>query len=265
MPSRESDAVVLRTYPYGESNLIVSFYARDRGKLRGVAYRARHPKSNFGVALQRLARSRILYVQRENRDLVTLQRADLAGPSNLWKADYATSIVLDVIAEVADRLVPESQRPKPEDDAYFRLLALIAEEFEKGIDRRQDTAPMPPWAQRALVYFLLWSARLGGWLPPLDRCSETERAFGHDEPAFFAPNREGLVCADFKGPDSWRFSDRARELATAMLRNRVDRLPEGAWHPSAASVLQRFLVQRTQAQLGDRLRGANSLHELCRE
>ena len=41
MPARVSETYVLRTYPFRESDLIVSFFTRDQGKLRGVAYRAR--------------------------------------------------------------------------------------------------------------------------------------------------------------------------------------------------------------------------------
>jgi DNA repair protein RecO (recombination protein O) len=40
MPARVSETFVLRTYPFREADLIVSFLTRDLGKLRGVARRA---------------------------------------------------------------------------------------------------------------------------------------------------------------------------------------------------------------------------------
>jgi thiol-disulfide isomerase/thioredoxin len=52
---------VLRTYPYREADLIVSFFTRDLGKLRGVARRARRPKSPFGSGLERLSQVRMSY------------------------------------------------------------------------------------------------------------------------------------------------------------------------------------------------------------
>ena len=55
MPARESEALVLRTYPFREADLIVSFIARDQGKLRGVARGAKRLKSRFGAGLERLA------------------------------------------------------------------------------------------------------------------------------------------------------------------------------------------------------------------
>jgi DNA repair protein RecO len=53
--ARISEAIVLRTYPLKEADLIVSFLTRDQGKLRGVAKRARSPKGKFGASLERLA------------------------------------------------------------------------------------------------------------------------------------------------------------------------------------------------------------------
>src|SRR4029450_9084677 len=77
LPSRVSEALVLRTYPLKEADLIVSFLARDQGKLRGVAKRARRPKSAFGSGLERLSHVRMAYFQRENRELVNLDSCEL--------------------------------------------------------------------------------------------------------------------------------------------------------------------------------------------
>src|SRR5216683_2132086 len=63
MPARVSEAIVLQTYPLKESDLVVGFLARDLGKLRGVAKRARRPKSVFGSGLERLSQVRMSYFQ----------------------------------------------------------------------------------------------------------------------------------------------------------------------------------------------------------
>ncbi len=55
MPARVSESLILRTYPFREADLVVSFLTRDQGKLRGVARRARRPKSGFGSSLERLS------------------------------------------------------------------------------------------------------------------------------------------------------------------------------------------------------------------
>jgi len=61
MPARVSEAIVLQTYPFKESDLVVSFLTRDQGKLRGIAKRARRPKSGFGSCLERLSQVKMAY------------------------------------------------------------------------------------------------------------------------------------------------------------------------------------------------------------
>src|SRR5262245_65015509 len=70
------DALVLRTYRYGEADRIVVFLTDDRGKKRGVAKNATKSRRRFGGALEPFTRGRVAYVEREGRDLVRLDRID---------------------------------------------------------------------------------------------------------------------------------------------------------------------------------------------
>src|SRR6185295_9473608 len=77
MPLLQSDAIILKTYPLGEADRIVSFFTRDYGKVRGVANGARRMKNRFGASLEPLAHSRLMFFERENRDLVRIQSSEL--------------------------------------------------------------------------------------------------------------------------------------------------------------------------------------------
>ena len=93
MPARSSESFILQTYPFRESDLIVSFFTRDQGKLRGVARRARRPKSSFGSALERLSHANVSYYQKENRELVSLNSCELVHcirPTNPGQSRDAT-------------------------------------------------------------------------------------------------------------------------------------------------------------------------------
>src|SRR3954466_11206328 len=76
MPLHTSDALILRTYKLGESDRIVVFLTRDRGKKRGVAKNARQSRRRFGGALEPLTCGRVGYVERERRDLVRPDHVD---------------------------------------------------------------------------------------------------------------------------------------------------------------------------------------------
>src|SRR5262249_5371027 len=119
MPARVSEAFVLQTYPFREADLIVSFLTRDAGKLRGVARRARRPKSGFGSGLERLSRIRMSYFQRENRELVNLDSCELLQSQFALVSSFTTACALDYIAEVCEQLLPAAEV----NERYFRLVA----------------------------------------------------------------------------------------------------------------------------------------------
>ena len=105
VPARVSEALVLRTYPFKEADLVVSFLTRDQGKLRGVAKRARRPKSTFGSGLERLSHVRMAYFQRESHELVNLDSCELIRSQFDLASDYQASIALDFFAEATDLLL----------------------------------------------------------------------------------------------------------------------------------------------------------------
>lgn len=73
---RSADALVLRTYKYGEADRIVVFLTVDHGKKRGVAKHASNSRRRFGGALEPMTRGQAHYVERENRELVRLDRIE---------------------------------------------------------------------------------------------------------------------------------------------------------------------------------------------
>src|SRR4051812_41571378 len=76
MRAHASDALILRTYRYGEADRIVVFLPADRGKRRGVAKHASRSRRRFGGALEPLTRGRVAYREREHRELVWLERIE---------------------------------------------------------------------------------------------------------------------------------------------------------------------------------------------
>ena len=290
MSARESEAFVLRTYPYREADLIVSFVSRDQGKLRGVARRARRPKNSFGSGLERLAHVRLFYFQRENRDLVRLDRSELLEPPLFLRADYASGVALDYIAEVCDRLLPE-QEPN---DAFFRLVMLVLERIRRGLEgtsgeqgsknsvvtasngaatptglpacgtATSGTGPGEAHFWAALTYFSLWAVRLGGWLPPLDVCIQSGAELAPSETAYFERAHPGLFSTDFRGPNAWAISPASRQIANQMLKTSLRGIETGGWSATTAADLRQFLKQRLEDQVEGKLKTASVLEELER-
>ena len=157
MPARVSETFVLRTYPFREADLIVSFFTRDQGKLRGVARRARRPKSAFGSGLERLSQVRMAYFMRENAELASLSSCELIESPMSLEPDYARSLALDYLTEVSEHLLP----PHEPNEKFYRLIKAALTHLRTG-----DVWP-------AIDYFSLWAVRLTGVLPELRGTRET--------------------------------------------------------------------------------------------
>lgn len=159
MAARVSETYVLRTYPFRESDLIVSFFTRDQGKLRGVAHRARRPKNSFGSGLERLSLVNLSYSQKESRELVNLNSCDLLQSQFDLLSTFDASVALDFVAEVSDHLLP----PQEPNERFFRLMATV-------LDHMHAASPGALWS--AITYFSLWATRLSGFLPDLATCPD---------------------------------------------------------------------------------------------
>ena len=156
---------MLRTYPLKEADLIVSFFTRDHGKLRGVANRARKPKGGFGSSLERLSQVQIHYTARENRDLVRIDHCDLQHSQFELSRAYSTGLALDVMAEISEQLLPMAET----NERYFRLMGRVLE-FLRG----QGEAGL--W--QAVTYFEVWAVRLSGFLPEVSVSKESQAVLG---------------------------------------------------------------------------------------
>lgn len=162
MPSQASESLTLRTFPFREADLVVSFLTRDAGKLRGVARAAKKPKSSFGSGLERLSHVTMHYGGREHQELFSLHRCELIQSQMGIASDYAGCVALDFLAEVTEYILP----PAEPDERFFRLLLSVL-----GHLRGDPAGRVWP----VVNYFSLWAVRLAGLLPELRVGAESRR------------------------------------------------------------------------------------------
>jgi DNA repair protein RecO (recombination protein O) len=163
MPARETEAIILKTFPLGEADRLVSFLGRSSGRMRGVAAGARRIKNRYGSTLQVMSHVQLWYVEKETRDLVRIQQCELLESLNKSQSDYGLSTGLATVSEVAELVLPEHEV----NESMFRLILLTVREIE-----RRGSWPSP------LGYFAFWTVRLSGWLPRFGACSTCGKPFG---------------------------------------------------------------------------------------
>ena len=146
MPLYTTDALILRTYKLGESDRIVVFLTRDRGKKRGVAKNARQSRRRFGGALEPLTYGRVGYVERERRELVRLDYVEqLRSP--LSAVDGEALGYVSYFAELIDEWAQDADP----NETLFRLGVSMTDAIAEGV-------PIEPLAR----YFEFWLLRLQG-------------------------------------------------------------------------------------------------------
>jgi DNA repair protein RecO (recombination protein O) len=180
MPLRETEAIVLRTYRLGEADKIVSLFTRQLGRLRAVAAGARRTKSRYGSTLEPLSYVRIWLFERENRDLLRMNSAEIVESFFEMQKEYRVQVAAQFVAEVAERFLPEREI----NERAFRLLLAVL----RALKRSKEI-------NRPLLYFDYWMLRLAGILPDFDHCANCGRDFG-SEGGYYGQGSEGFVCRD---------------------------------------------------------------------
>jgi len=209
MPLRESEAIILQHYALGEADWLVSFLTRAMGRVRGVAAGARRPKSRFGSTLERLSYVRVWFFERPNHELVRISQCEMIESFLDAFRDYPCSVALGIFSEVTEAVLPDHEAS----DANFRLLLLAAQTVKRTL------RPELP-----LAYFALWTVKLGGWLPSLDRCGRCSDWLRDGAAAYFSPGSSVVRCAKCRTPGMRALSPGALALAQRMLIERLDRM-----------------------------------------
>ncbi len=115
--TRETDAVVLNCIDHGESDVIVTLFCRDVGRLSAIAKGAKKSKKRFVNKLELFSFLRITYRQNVNNSLAFLAEADLHTGFLQIRQDLQLYTIASVIREFLLLGIRENEP----DIAIFRL------------------------------------------------------------------------------------------------------------------------------------------------
>jgi DNA repair protein RecO (recombination protein O) len=245
-----SEAVVLRTWPVHEADLIVSFFTRDYGRVRGVAKSALKSRRRFGGALEPMTQARAWFAERPRQELVRLDQLEIVCSPLSAPVDAVRLAVLSFFAELLDEALPDHDPH----ETVFRLLASVLE---------QTHAVQPdlvqPWMP--LTYFQLWMTRLMGLLPDISCCTLCRAPLVAGEVGFNTLG-DGLFCKLHHNGASSELSADSWLLAQRMLRAPAAAFAAEPWPRRRAQDLRRFTLQSLERHLERKLRSAEALARL---
>jgi len=236
------EAIVLRTWPFHEADLLVSLFTRDQGRIKGVARHAMKSRKRFGGALEPATQVRAHYTERPRQDLVRLDQFEILWSPLTAPIDTLRLAALQFVTEVLEEAMPD----QASDDNIYRLAVTVLTSL------RSENVYLPT------LYFCLWMNRLMGWMPELGHCA----ACGLDlrgQTVYWSPTADGVTCYDDRRPGS-----RALTAASVAETHRIFRTPLAElltepWPPTRSADLRSFAISTLERHLERRLRSATAL------
>lgn len=245
MTQRQSEAIVLRSWPFEEADLLVSLLTREQGRIKGVARHAMKSRRRFGGALEPMTYVRATYAEKPKQELVRLDAFEIVWSPLSDPVDYGRTAALEFVAEVLEEALPE----QASDDAVFRLALATTPEMKIG----------RIWLP--VTYFSLWILRLMGWMPALGHCV----ACGLDlrgHAVWFSESTDGVTCEDDRRGNSSLLSAESVKEAYRMFRSTIADLAGEDWPKQRSADLRQFAVTMLERHLEHRIRSGRALERI---
>ncbi|HXY85782.1 MAG TPA: DNA repair protein RecO [Gaiellaceae bacterium] len=179
--SYATEAVVLRSFRFGEADRVLHLYTLDRGRVGAVAKGIRKTRSRFGGRLEPLSHVEVLLHQGSG-ELQTVTGAELVHSHHAAREHPYRLAVGLVGSEAMLRLFPEQERNARAFEALTRFLDLLDD-----LPPRDSRPALDPLVL-SFQLKLLW---LSGYLPHLTSCAECGST---DELVGYSPGSGGAVC-----------------------------------------------------------------------
>lgn len=178
-----TEAVVLRSFPFGEADRVLHVYTASSGRRGAIAKGVRRTKSRFGGRLEPFSHVE-LSLHRGRGELATVTGASLVRSHDRIRADGRRLQIGLVGLEAMLRLFTEEEQ---NDRAFLALTR-----FLDALDEREPARGSRPSLDPLVLSFQLKLLWLSGFLPHLESCVECGADGGL---VAFDPSSGGAVCA----------------------------------------------------------------------
>lgn len=248
MPAFTTEAIVLGKAEFKESDLLVTFYSDEMGKIKGVAKGAKKSKRRFGANLELLAHIRIHGFFRRGAELARIDHADLMESFDSLRGDLLAFARGCYLAEWIDGCL-----------AYGQSLPGLLKLALRVLNHLQG-----PQADAMLRVFEAKLLQMAGYRPRLTSCISCGGLIGGAVEVGFDVQRGGVLC---RGCASASTNKMTLSLGTIRvlreaLRVDVSRIHRLAFTGRSMREAKALLRALYECHLGRPLRSADFLEQL---
>jgi len=194
MAIQKTEAFVLKTFPFRTSSLIVTFYSRVFGKMKGIAKGVRLERETRGALFELFTHLDIVFYEKQRSDLHLVSEASILDSHDALRTRLDTIAYASYFSELVDVL---TEVHDPHDPIYHLLSSAF---------RFLPSIP----GERISRLFEIKLLTEVGWLPHLDDCLECRDT--RFESGFFSVSQGAFLCPRCAS----KFQD-ARPLTAAVL------------------------------------------------
>jgi len=196
----KDQAICIRAIDYSETSQIVTFFARDHGKVGAMAKGAKRPKSAFGGTIELLSYGDLVLADSPNAKLATLTefqpRFDVVRGLSGHLAAYHVGLLT---VELVDALIQDRDPHPGLWDGFLRFLQEIAS-IRPGGNAGPEILRRAIECQGQILKEI-------GLQPVLDTCANCGLPYSPTwHGSYFSSSANGLVCRDCEGAFADRMS-----------------------------------------------------------
>lgn len=182
----KTEAIVLNSLDYGESDRILAFYTVDYGKMSGIAKGARRSRRRFVGNLDPMSHIKLGFFHSERSDLVRVEDVTLIEGFSDLKPDIERLSLGYYLLELVSEMTREGQVMERVFDLLLGFLKML-NSGGAGYD-----------SPELLRFFEIKLLSVLGYMPHLSGCvvcKGTDGETGLGERCFFSSEKGGVVCA----------------------------------------------------------------------
>jgi DNA repair protein RecO (recombination protein O) len=198
---------VLRTLSYSESDLIVTFYSHDFGKLKGIAKGAKRSKKRFANVFEPFSLTNIIFTRKSRDMLAFIESCDIIDHYPHIRQDMEKTLIASYFIDLTDHFSPEGKK----NEDVFKLLQdfLLLLVKEKASDA-------------VVRFFEMRLLKLAGFEPALDRCIVCKTPVTNGNSYYFHASEGGIKCGSCSTPQRYEQPVSAGTVRTLLLGKEMD-------------------------------------------
>jgi len=173
----KTEGLVLKSFDFRETSRIVTFFTKERGKVKGVLKGIRRDPRKFGSSVEKFSLNDIVYYEYRNSDIHLVSQCDMKNFFPGFRADLERMTAASYAGELIDNLIPQEEQNAE--------IYQLTRAFLKSLESTKDVGKLVQTFQIKIL-------SLSGFKPHLEACVRCSQEVFEDPR--FSLRLGGLLC-----------------------------------------------------------------------